>query len=655
MSLCYRCMEERGSEPVCIKCGFDSRSMGENTGPQLSPGTPLAEGKYLLGRVLGVGGFGITYLGYDTRLKVKVAIKEYFPRHIAGRALPDPQVRPHDDQATIDFRDGLRYFMREAQTAAKFDSHPNVVAVKDYFEEHGTAYIVMAYIEGRPLGDHIDKHPFGRLSYQKTLDVMLPVFDALEKIHAANLLHRDISPENIYLTRDGTVKLIDFGAARYTFTSQTQSMSLTLKEGYAPVEQYSKNGEQGPWTDIYAAAATIYRALTGKVPPAALERLHDDTLKPPSKLGAIIPAQAEKALLKALSLRIRDRYQDIAAFRKDLVAAMPRSGIAALFADRRIVAATLAGLVILVAGTTFFLITKERTDERIPEEALRFIGKDADGNPLQPEQKEPEQRIRKPRAAKKQATAPAKMPAAAPQKKGEPSASRMVVKEEPEEEEEPPAEPPAPVEEPSRGKLRKVQDKNEVSFVKAYVPQGEPADLFKQALALERAGNRRKALEYLEAACDQYYSIACYQEGKLSGDKRRFVVARQLFEKECAAGKGFACTNYGTMLANGEGGAKDISKARDILERSCKLDQAVACISLADMMAKGIGSVVDDPVMAAKFYKRACDLNSKEGCGRYADVLASGASGQQEGEKAAKYYYLRACQLGLSSACKKSK
>jgi serine/threonine protein kinase len=645
-------MEEKGNEQICPKCGFDARSLGETTGPQLPPGTPFAEGKYIVGRVLGIGGFGITYIGYDTRLKTKLAIKEYFPRHIAGRALPDMRVRPHDEKAEQDFRDGLRYFLREAQTAAKFDSHPHVVAVKDYFEEHDTAYIVMAYIEGTSFGGFLEKQSFGRASYKKTIDVMLPILDALGKIHAANLLHRDISPENIYLAKDGTPKLLDFGAARYTFTDQTQSMSLTLKEGYAPIEQYSKNGEQGPWTDIYAVAATIYRALTGKIPPAALERLHEDTLKPPSKLGAIIPAQAEKALLKALSLRIKDRYQDVASFRRDLVATMPKPGLPSLFADWRVVAVAAVALVVVIFGLKLYI--DSNPNEKIPEEALRFIGKDADGNPLQPEQAlsvdEKKHASSAPRFTKKQHATPVKHAEPKKENRAEPLPAP---KAETESAVAPQPQPAQRTEDPSMRNIRKVQDRDTVQFVNASAPKGEPADLFKQGLSLERSGNRRKALEYYESSCEQDYSVACYQAAKIAGDKKLYAMSRALFEKECAAGKGFACTNYGTMLANGEGGKKDIMKARDIFDRSCKLDQAVSCIALAGMWKKGVGSV-DDPYLAAKLYKRACELNAKEGCLHYADILASGASGEKEGEKAAKYYYLRACQLGAPAACKKT-
>jgi len=333
---------------------------------------------------------------------------------------------------------------------------------------------------------------------------------------------------------------------------------------------------------------------------------------------------------------------------------MPKPGIAALFADWRVVAVAAALLIIVIIGLKLYIDSDP--NEKIPEEALRFIGKDANGDPLQPEPgfavDEKKRPADGPRFLKKQQHAvPKKKEKEEPQKT---HAAPPKVEPVPAVAPSPQPQPVVRAEDPSMRDIRKVQDKNKVEFINASAPKGDPAELFKQGLALDRAGNVRKALEYYEAACDQSYSVACYQGAKVSGDKRLYAVSRALFDKECAAGKGFACTNYGTMLAGGEGGKKDIMKARDIFDRSCKLDQAVACISLANMWEKGVGSV-DDPYLAAKLYKRACELNAKEGCVRYADILASGASGEKDGQKAAKYYYLRACQLGSPAACKKAK
>ncbi len=653
MVQCLYCFEERGNKEICPRCGYDESSSRQAAGPELSPGTPLVEGKYLVGRVLGLGGFGLTYLGYDTRLKVKVAIKEFFPRHLVGRSSGALESRPHDEKTAQEFAEGLRRFVREAQTAARFDAHPHVVSVKDFFEENGTAYIVMSYIEGQSLADYLERQPGKKVSFDKALEIFLPILDALEKIHRARLLHRDVSPENIYITSDGTVKLLDFGAARHLMVHGEASATVSVKEGYAPTEQYSKHGRQGPWTDIYATAATLYRALTGTIPPASIERVHADTLLPPSKQGSDIPLRAERALLKALALRPEDRYQQISVFRRELFDASRHRLWDVLTADWRVPTLAVVVIVAVLLGMKMYLDSNRR--EEIPPEAMRFIGKDPAGNPLEPATVEKEKKgkqstspfsgKRKKRKEDRTSTAPARK-----------SVSVVTSAEEGEEEEEGKEQErrtSAPIEEPMPEELRRRKGSDEVKFVKTNVPRGAPDDLFRQGLGFERAGNRRKALEYYEAACDRDYAVACYQEAKLSGDKQLYTVSRSLFSKECAEGKAYACTNYGTMLAKGEGGAKDAVKARDVLDRACEKKQTVACLYLAGMWEKGEGGVIPDEIMAARYYKRVCELNMKEGCRRYADLLASGSAGEADGEKAAKYYYWRACSLGDKTSCQK--
>ncbi len=641
MALCSYCFEEKGTGTQCHRCGYDEESVGGQQGPELPPATRLIEGKYLVGRVLGVGGFGITYLGYDSRLKVKVAVKEFFPRHLVTRVAGSSTVRPHDEKAAEEFAEGLRRFLREAQTAARLDSHPHVVPVKDFFEENGTAYIVMGYIDGQSLADYLERQPGKRLPFRKALDIFLPILDALESIHRAKLLHRDVSPENIYLTVDGLVKLLDFGAARPTMTKGDASATVSIKEGYAPVEQYSKKGRQGPWTDIYATAAALYRTLTGTMPPASLERLSHDTLVPPSRLESDIPARAERALLKALALHPEDRYQQVSVFRREMAAAAQRNVLTMLTADRRIPALVVIMVLAALLGIKLYLDSNRR--EEIPPEAMRFIGKDAEGNPIPHaevrNQTDPAKPLREsvstPKKKKK------KQPAVG--KTSSPKGVAVTVSPEEEEEEE---------ETPPPGNARNVQPADKVLFVKPNAPRGDPADLFRQGLGFERAGNRRKAFEYYEAACDQKYAVACYQAAKTASDQRLFTTSRLLFAQECKEGKAYACTNYGIMLANGEGGAKDAAKARETLEHACGLKQTVACLRLAGLWEKGEGGV-DDPSVAARYYKQACELNAKEGCRRYADLLAAGKTTEKDGKKAATYYYWRACSLGDASSCQK--
>jgi serine/threonine protein kinase len=282
----------------------------------LAPGTPLHD-CYLVGRVLGQGGFGITYIGWDTRLHRKIAIKEFFPQAIASRMPGGTTVAPSGPHAQTDFEHGLRSFMSEGRILAHFSDHPCIVSVLNLFEENHTGYLVMGYLEGMTLGQSL-ANSGGRLPYDVARGIMMRVMDGLREVHSQGLLHRDISPDNIYLTRQGLVKILDFGAARFEAGERSQSLSVVLKEGYAPEEQYRRNGAQGPWTDVYAVAATLYRAITGVTPPPALDRLHSDTLQSPRQLGVAMPSADEAALWRGLALKAGDRFQSVESFQQAL-------------------------------------------------------------------------------------------------------------------------------------------------------------------------------------------------------------------------------------------------------------------------------------------------------------------------------------------------
>ena len=321
-SICLGCMQEKGDAEVCPYCGYR-----EGTPPlaphYLRPGTVLA-GKYLVGRGLGHGGFGTTYIARDQVLGIKLAIKEYLPQDCASRAPGSNMVVPFSGDGAKRFADGLESFLQEARTLARFDGSPNIVGVRDFFTENGTAYLVMNYLEGITLKQYLVRSGGKPVPFEKMLGILLPVMDALRMVHAAGLLHRDVSPDNIFLTTSGQVTLIDFGAARQSMNLnvqnvQQQSVSVILKPGYAPEEQYRSHGRQGPWTDIYALGATMYRTLTGRIPPEALDRLENDTLVPPSKLGIRIPAYAEAAILRAMAVHAEDRFQTVDEFRAALL------------------------------------------------------------------------------------------------------------------------------------------------------------------------------------------------------------------------------------------------------------------------------------------------------------------------------------------------
>ncbi|RLA86772.1 MAG: serine/threonine protein kinase, partial [Deltaproteobacteria bacterium] len=287
----------------------------------LPQGTEL-QSRYVIESLLGHGGFGITYSAFDRILKVRVAIKEYLPRQLATRAEGQTKVSVYSGDAIQHYQYGLRKFMEEAQAVARFSHHPNIVSARDYFEANGTAYMVMEYVEGVTLKEYLNKKG-GRISFEEAQGIMMPVMDALREVHQVGLLHRDVSPDNVYITTSAQVKILDFGAARYQAGEQSKSLSVILKPGYAPEEQYRSSGKQGPWTDIYAVGATIYKALTGKTPPDALDRKEEDTLEPPSQLGVAIPLSAEEALLKALAVTASQRFQSMGEFQQALMDGEP--------------------------------------------------------------------------------------------------------------------------------------------------------------------------------------------------------------------------------------------------------------------------------------------------------------------------------------------
>ena len=309
MSKCMGCMKEKGESEVCPHCGYVSPKEQENAA-YLPEGTVL-QNRYLLGRVLGQGGFGITYIGYDNTLDARVAIKEYYPGDIAQRTPGDKTVTPYT-QASADYEHGKKRFIEEARTLARFSDFPGIVSVKDCFEEDNTAYMVMQFLEGIDLKEYLNRKG-GKISPEEAVSILTPVMDALKEIHRAGIIHRDISPDNIFVTTEGQIKLIDFGAARQSLGGG-KSLSIQLKPGYAPEEQYRTHGNQGPWTDVYALAATLYRMVTGQVPPEAMERLSYDTLEIPQGL----PENIMTALQIGLAVRAPERYSSAEQFQNAL-------------------------------------------------------------------------------------------------------------------------------------------------------------------------------------------------------------------------------------------------------------------------------------------------------------------------------------------------
>ena len=282
----------------------------------LRKGTRLI-GRYTIEGVLGQGGFGITYLGIDELHEKKVAIKEFFPQGIVTRNIE------YQDTVTVTFvgekdnyEKGKERFLKEARTMAKFSKDEGIVKALDFFEINNTAYIVMEYLEGITLKQYLRENQ--RIAPEDLIELLVPLIESLDEIHSQGMIHRDISPDNIMVLPDGRIKLMDFGAARDYTEFGEKSLSIVLKPGYAPPEQYQTHGVQGPWTDIYALCATMYKCITGENPPDAINRLVDDHLKKISAFGIPVLPQIEEAIIKGMSVAAKDRYQNVGDFCENL-------------------------------------------------------------------------------------------------------------------------------------------------------------------------------------------------------------------------------------------------------------------------------------------------------------------------------------------------
>lgn len=323
---CMGCMEFYGDEfNICPHCGYVEGTPAEEA-IHMEPGTLLHD-RYIVGKVLGFGGFGVTYIGWDGKLEQKVAIKEYLPGEFSTRMPGQSTVTVFNGDKQEQFRDGMAKFVDEAKRLARFQNEPGIVKIFDSFYENETAYIIMEFLDGETLTE--------RLACEKTIPedeaigMLMPVMNSLQAVHNEGILHRDIAPDNIFLTKDGEVKLIDFGASRYATTSHSRSLTVIIKPGYSPEEQYRSRGDQGTYTDVYALAATMYKMITGKTPPDAMERRASiesrrrDLLELPHNIVKNISRNRENAILNAMNVQIEDRTPDIPSFIEELNADPP--------------------------------------------------------------------------------------------------------------------------------------------------------------------------------------------------------------------------------------------------------------------------------------------------------------------------------------------
>lgn len=312
---CMNCMKEyEEGQAKCPRCGY-VRGTRPREIYHLYPEMELAD-RYIIGTVVGFGGFGVLYRAWDRKLEHMVAIKEYYPAGMVTRIPGQKEVILYTGKKHDEYKNGLTRFLDEARNTARFSSNPNIVNVFDFFEENGTAYMVMEFLEGVSLKEYISRAG-GRLPWQQAVEIGLCIIDALKDVHGAKILHRDLSPDNVFMCDDGKIKLLDFGAARFTGLDDEKTRTIVLKMGFAPPEQYRSKSQQGPYTDIYALGATLYRAITGQTPDESVNRQDSinhnegDTLKPMSQFVEEIPGYLDNAVLRAMALEPTLRFQNV--------------------------------------------------------------------------------------------------------------------------------------------------------------------------------------------------------------------------------------------------------------------------------------------------------------------------------------------------------
>lgn len=368
MKRCNYCFEMYDELENCPHCGFAEGS-GAKELYFLYPGTILNE-RYVIGQVLGFGGFGITYMAWDKTLNTLMAIKEYYPSGLVNRVPGTKNVLLFTGNRLREYNHGLIRFLDEARSMAKFSSHKDIINIFEYFEENNTAYIVMEYLEGLTLNEFLKEN---KMDSESSIEVIGRVCTALKDVHEAGIVHRDVSPDNIFLCVNGTVKLIDFGAARFS-SNEEQQRTIILKPGFAPPEQYEKINIQGPWTDIYALGATMYYMITGIKPDESTNRKIEDTLQYPHEIDETIPEYLSNTIMQAMAIDKHMRFSVISDFEKALNQEKKVLPVAKQIKRRkrhRLIGLATALIVIIVSSATFYVNwDRQRTEETLPDATI---------------------------------------------------------------------------------------------------------------------------------------------------------------------------------------------------------------------------------------------------------------------------------------------
>ncbi len=589
----------------------------------LKPGTIIKN--YEIIRVLGEGGFGITYLARDRELGLEVVIKEYFPNEFAMRA--DDSCITAKSKSIGDFSKGMQRFKEEAQTLAKF-SHPSIVKILGYFEANDTAYFVMEYEEGTDLSHYL-KQQGKMIDQEEILSIMMPILEGLKEVHKHNYLHRDIKPGNILLRANHSPVLIDFGASKLAIGEASKSITSMLTEGYAPLEQYSTDiKQQGPFTDLYAVAAVIYKIITGKVPPSAQTRSYQllsegsDPFEPLMTLKLSgYDTNFLRAVDRALAINAKERPQNVQQFQKDIAGELKRESKPSTQKENEAINSPkpknkglLIGIVVLIiAGGVFGTIFMQ---DKKPNQAPRIVQNTVKKVTTEQEVKESNicdngnvakcysqglqylngQGVKQ---DKKKAMDFFKIACDNDDAKGCSGLGLIY----------------------AQGQGVKRDNQKALSLFKKACDGGNMEGCYNLGYMYDKGKGTKqddiKSLEYYTKACNSGLAKSCYRLGSryLSGKSvtKDYVKAKDLLGKSCDGGEARGCTGLGVIYVKGLGTGKDYTEARTYFKKACEASDAKGCFNLGRIYDKGLG-IEEDDAKAARLYKAACDNGYEKGC-----------------------------------------
>ena len=581
--------------------------------------------EYQIDRVLGQGGFGITYLATDVNLDKQIVIKEFFPKEFSSRESNVYTIVSHKGKENEVYRYLMKKFLSEAKILASF-SHPNIITVTRFFEENSTAYFVMDYVKGESLKSYVERN--GSLSQDTIEQVIIPILEGLKAVHEKSFLHRDIAPDNIYLTIDGRPILIDFGSAKDTIGDESKSLTTIVKAGYSAPEQYISSSTHTKSTDIYAIGGVIASMMSGDTPPEATKRQLELYSDMPDPLENLLKKHKDRyskkfleAVLKSMSIKSKDRFQEVGEFQYALVIgddARPMDNISKPLNSKKTKVKKkknflfILPIVLLVAVgviySIFFYTEKVENRDKNSTKQLSNINKTV--------VKKEEINTTKPLS----------------------DMNKTVVKEE------------------DINTTKPLSDTNKTVIKKEKINTTQPLSDTNKTVIKKEEINTTKPLSDMNKTVIKKepknpisvtYNLALmYDYG--AGVKEDKAKAIKLYSEVCEFSHSLACKRLGEIYENGDGVKKDINETIKLYQKSCDLNNDLACNNLAYIYTRGIEK---DISKAIKIYQKSCDLNNSLACKNIGDIYEKGKDVKQNINKAIKVY-IKSCNLGNGSMCK---